>query len=168
MKKAINTMVESIKAAIIRDMENLCSMKGNHVFAIVLNSYNTYQEEERDGVDYIFNINNQKDLKCCVEGGMTAKEVCALYQRCQATTIPYFYFGQNYPEPKVVNSWMELRKNLITWLDEMLPYVIAYPSVYHELYGEYVTDYVLGLNDHIELSDLDALAELKRKMQVMD
>ena len=51
--------------------------------------------------------------------------------------------------------------------------IIAYPYAYQsyrDVYTAYVTDVVLGLQDteNSYLSDLDALAELKRKMQVMD
>ena len=91
MKKAINTMVESIKAAIIRDMQNLSNdEKRVHTLAIVLKAYNDFQESERDGVDYIFDLNNREDLKCCVEGGMTAQEICGLWLGSQSKHLQYF------------------------------------------------------------------------------
>ena len=174
MKKVINTMVESIKAAIIRDMQNLSNdEKRVHTLAIVLKAYNDFQESERDGVDYIFDLNNREDLKCCVEGGLTAQVICGLWLRSQSTHTPFFHFGVNHEEPKQYRTMRDLRDNLISWLDELLPYVIAYPYAYQsyrDVYTAYVTDVVLGLQDteNSYLSDLDALAELKRKMQVMD
>lgn len=173
MKKAINTMVESIKAAIIRDLNDVYSVNGYKVLKMVLAAYNDFQESERDGVDYIFDLNNREDLKCCVEGGMTAQEICGLWLGSQSKHLQYFYFGCNHPQAEPINTWKELRMNLVAWLDELLPNVIAYPYAYQsyrDVYTAYVTDVVLGLQDteNSYLSDLDALAELKRKMQEMD
>ena len=61
MKKAINTMVENIKKSIIRDLNDVYSDKGYKVLKMVLAAYNDFQESERDGVDYIFDINNTDD-----------------------------------------------------------------------------------------------------------
>lgn len=170
MKKAIETMIESIKAQIVRDTKDVYSVKGDRVLKMVLAAYNAYQEEERDGVDYIFDLNNQDDLKCCVEGGLTAQEICGLYNQSQMNTLQYFYFGCNYPKPQPINTWNELRTNLIAWLDDVLPCVLAYPyavEAYKVMYRFYVTDVVIDYPSEWSLSDIDALAALKRKMEAM-
>ena len=46
MKKAINTMVESIKKSIIRDLNDVYSVKGNKVLNMLLKAYNDFQESE--------------------------------------------------------------------------------------------------------------------------
>ena len=182
MKKAINTMVESIKKSIIRDLNDVYSVKGNKVLNMLLKAYNDFQESERyndfqeserDGVDYIFDINNTDDLKCCIDGGMTAKEIGGLYLGSHNDHLPYFYFGCNHPQPQPIYTWKELRMNLVAWLDELLPNVVAYPYAYQsyrDVYTAYVTDVVMGVYDTNDsyLSDLDALAELKRKLEVID
>ena len=149
MKKAINTMVEGIKKSIISDTRDVYSEKGDKVLKMLLKAYNDFQESERDGVDYIFDINNTDDLKCCIDGGMT---------------------GCNHPKAEPINTWLELRMNLVAWLDELIPNVLAYPYAYESyrnIYTAYVTDVILGLQDTNDsiLSDLDALAELKRKLE---
>ena len=78
MKKAIETMVQKISGAIINDTRNVYSAEGDMVLKMVLAAYNDYQESERDGVDYIFDIENTNDLKCCIDGGMTAKAIGGL------------------------------------------------------------------------------------------
>ena len=167
MKKAINTMVEYIKKSIIRDLN---SLKGDKVLNMLLKAYNDFQKSERDGVDYIFDINNTDDLKCCIDGGMTAKEIGMLYLGSHNDHLPYYYFGCNYPQPQPINTWKELRMNLVAWLDELLPNVLAYPYAYQsyrDVYMAYVTDVILelqGTNDSY-LSDLDVLVELKRKLE---
>jgi hypothetical protein len=173
MEKAINTMVESIKKSIIRDLNDVYSVKGNKVLNMLLKAYIDFQESERDGVGYIFDINNTDDIKCCIDGGMTSYEIGKLYLGSHNNHLPYFYFGCNYPIPQPINTWNELRMNLVAWLDELLPNVVAYPYAYQsyrDVYTAYVTDVILGLQDTNDsyLSDLDALVELKRKLEEMD
>ena len=169
MKKAINTMVESIKKSIMRDLNDVYSVKGNKVLNMLLKAYNDFQESERNGVDYIFDIDNTDDLKTCIDGGMTAREIGGLYLGSHSNHLRYFYFGCNHPQPQPINTWNELRMNLVAWLDELLPNVVAYPFAYEsykQLYVRYVTDVIIGYdNSSISLSDLDALAELKRKLE---
>lgn len=161
MKKEVNTMVESIKSRIILDMRDVFGVMGFKTFKMVLAAYNTYQESERDGVDYIFNLNDKYDLKCCVEGGLTAQEICGLWLKSQSTHSEYFLFGCNYSEPQQFATIGEVRDNLIYWLDDMLPYVLAYPHLYGKVYEKYVTDYILDNT----MSDLDALAQLRARLE---
>lgn len=173
MEKAIKTMVESIKKAIIYDTRDVYSKNGNKVLKMVLAAYNDFQESERDGVDYIFDINNTDDMKCCIDGGMTAQEICGLWLGSQSRHIQYFYFGCNHSQAEPINTLKELRMNLVAWLDELLPNVIAYPysyDSYRAVYTAYVTDVVMGVygTDDSILSDLEALAMLKAKLGGMD
>lgn len=172
MEKTIKTMVQKISGAIINDTRNVFSVEGDIVLKMVLAAYNDFQESERDGVDYIFDIDNLDDLKCCVEGGMTAKEIGGLYLGSQSQHLRYFYFGCNYPTPKPIANWETLRQQLISWLPELIPNVLAYPfdnESYRQLYVRYVTDVIIGY-DHssVSLSDLDTLAMLKKKLEEED
>lgn len=126
-------------------LEKLYTEEGDNMLFAVLQAYNTYQEEERDGVDYIFNINDAEDLKCCIDGGMTAKEIHALYESYNRNGVPYFYFGVNHTKPKVISSISALCRNLITFLPDVLPYVLAYPNVdgYRELYALCMSEHML-------------------------
>ncbi|MBP5458492.1 MAG: hypothetical protein J6Y37_18525 [Paludibacteraceae bacterium] len=136
---------ENMKNAIVRDIQGVHSLEGSDSLPVVLNAYNAYQEEERDGVDYIFDIRNIEDLTCCVNGGMTAKEIHDIYEGSKNHT-PYFYFGVNHKSPEPIKSIEVLRDNLANWLDEVLPPVIAFPfarDAYKELYVRYVTTAML-------------------------
>lgn len=169
MKKAIETMVQKISGAIINDTRNVSIEKGDMVLKMVLAAYNDYQESEHDGVDYIFDIENTNDLKCCIDGGMTAKEISGLYLGSQSEHLRYFYFGCNHSTPKPIANWETLRQQLVSWLSDLIPNVLAYPFAYEsykQLYVRYVTDVIIGYdNSSIGLSDLDALAALKRKLE---
>lgn len=164
MKKAIETMVQKISDAIINDTRNVYSAEGDMVLKMVLAAYNDYQESERDGVDYIFDIENNNDLKCCINGGMTAKEICGLYLGSQSQHLRYFYFGCNHQTPMPIANWDELRQQLVSWLPDLIPNVLAYPFAYEsyrQLYVRYVTDIIVSYDQ----SYLDVLAALKRQLE---
>jgi len=165
MEKAIKTMVQKISNAIINDTRDIDSYEGYKALKMLLAAYNDYQESERDGVDYIFDIENTDDLKCCIDGGMTTKEIGSLYLGSQSRHLRYFYFGCNYPTPIPIADWNVLRLQLILWLSDLIPNVLAFPFAYEsyrQLYEKYVTNTIIG-QDHssVSLSDLEALAALK-------
>lgn len=169
MEKTIKTMVQKISDAIIDDTRDVFSVEGDMILKMVLAAYNNYQESERDGVDYIFDIENTDDLKCCINGGMTAKDIGGLYLGSQSQHLRYFYFGCNYPTPKPIANWETLRQQLILWLPNLILNVLAYPYAYDsykDLYRWYVTDVIIDYPKN--LRDLDVLAELKRKMEELD
>ena len=146
MENVIKSLVAEIKRNIVCDLHQYLDYDGE-LLKLVLDAYNTYQNEERDGVDYIFDINNPDDLQCCIAGGMTAKEVAWLYEQSQVNTTPFFYFGVNYQQPKPIANYKALVTNLINWLDEILPCVLAYSYLiksYEKLYKVCVTDYMIN------------------------
>lgn len=109
----------------------------------VLCAYNQWQEDERDGVDYIFNLDNNDDLKCCVEGGLSAKDISALVNgQSMNDKTSFFFFGCNHTSPAQIRNNDELIQQLVGHLGEFLPYVFVYPSSYVELYS-YISKFVL-------------------------
>jgi hypothetical protein len=112
----------------------------DYVRKVLLNAYNTYQEDERFGVDYIFHIENVDDVKCCIEGGMQINEVSHLWvEFMKGTHSGYFFFGENYPIAKPL-SQLELHTQLVEYIEEILPYVMTYPQRggYKEFYNCFV------------------------------
>ena len=71
MVENFNSIVEIMKRRIAHDLRY---DNTNGVLDIVLNAYNRFQKDEIDGVDYIFDITIQNDLKCMVEGGLTVPD----------------------------------------------------------------------------------------------
>ena len=146
MENILNKLVTEIKNNLAHDL-NRYPYRNYDLLKLVLDAYNTYQEKERDGVDYIFDINKPEDLKSCVENGMTAQEVAWLYEQSQVNTTPLFYFGVNHEKPKPIATYNGLVINLINWLDKVLPCVLAYPYLlkgYEELYKVCITDYMVN------------------------
>lgn len=115
--------------------------------AMLLKAYNRYQEDERDGVDYIFNINNQDDLISCIQGGLTAKDIVNFHNKVQSWTkpTPHFLFGCNHKEMAPMGS-DNIVDAIVAVLDELIDNIIAYPWVeeYRAVYTYYITNEIIG------------------------
>lgn len=114
--------------------------------AMLLKAYNRYQEDERDGVDYIFNINNQDDLITCIQGGLTAEEIVKFHNRVKSwvNPTPHFLFGCNHKEMKPMGS-DNIVDAIVAVLDELIDNIIAYPWVeeYRAVYTHYITNKII-------------------------
>lgn len=115
--------------------------------AMLLKAYNRYQEDERDGVDYIFNINNQDDLITCIQGGLTAEEIVKFHNRVKSwvNPTPHFLFGCNHKEMAPMGS-DNIVDAIVAVLDELIDNIIAYPWVeeYRAVYTYYITNEIIG------------------------
>ena len=141
MVENFTSIVEIMISRIAHDLRN-----DDTNLDMVLNAYNRYQEDERDGADYIFDITNQNDLKCMVEGGLTVTEIAWAWNKIQNEGItPCFHFGGCYTGLEALGTLADLKLSLISWLDEFLPYVIMYVTrctEYQNLYEHYITEYL--------------------------
>ena len=148
MEVIIKKLTEIIESNLIHDMN--CEQIGDDTAILVLNAYNRYQEEERDGVDYIFDIRKGEDLKCCIDGGMTAHEIACINEECTKTakSTPYFMFGQNHKNSDVIPTWAQLKQVLCASLHEVILHTLAdpYNDGYKELYKHCVTEYMWNNN----------------------
>ena len=119
--------------------EIITSLKGNDIFLLgkVLKAYNRWNVDEKDGVDYIFDIHKKEDLVACVNGGLTAKDIAYLYH----PNTHFFLFGCNHTTPQALNH-CDLINLLVDNLDEIIDNIIAYPydGSYRELYTLFITD----------------------------
>lgn len=114
------------------------------VFNLVLDVYNEYQESERDGADYIFDINKKEDLIACIKGGLTARMIQKLVDKLDNGFTQYFYFGYNYPNPISI-KFKDLKINLYNYLDELVDYIMAYPfeGACRKLYTILITNLII-------------------------
>ena len=185
--KVMQKIIESMPKRIANDLRKN-HLYNTEVFEMVLAAYNRYCEDEKCGVDYIFNIYNQNDLECCVKGGMTAEEIVTLYNDAQYKTSNYFFCDENHGI-KAIDSFEETLDILIDMLDEVCENVMTYVtrcSEYQALYEKYVTDTYIEYKDaealadkgkfnwvcveigYNPLEDIDALAALKKKLDEMN
>lgn len=138
MNTEIKSLIKKVASCIARDAKS-CS---GDVFNKLFKAYNMYQEDECNGSDYIFNINNQDDLICCIKGGLGRSELQGLLNECSEKNCDYFLFGENYPTATLItDSRTAIASNAL----ELATCVVTYPYIenYKELYTMYVTDEVL-------------------------
>lgn len=147
MKTELENLIETIHEDLASELQLYTGSKLDDLMTLVLNAYNYYEENERDGVDYLFNINNTDDIKCCIKGGMTTKEIAEVYNEYKdGRNTDYFFFGQNYDRAKPIKTRGELIDLLIGYLHDVLLRVVCYPysnEAYKALYGYCVTDYMI-------------------------
>ena len=149
MKEVIKAMAKKMVANIMRDV---VADPNNDIFNEVFAAYNQWQEDEKDGCDYMFSLDNSDDLRCCLDGGMTAKEIVYISEKADSGCTPIFLFGYNHPEPNVYKSWDDVLKGIIFFIEDICYNVIAFPDIkaYQSLYTRYVTNYYLErLNEFI-------------------
>jgi hypothetical protein len=110
---------------------------------MLLAAYNEWQEYEKDGADYIFDINNNKDLKFVVDRGfLSAQGIAFVVNKCETGL---FQFSGNDPDAGVKGIDIEeLKKILMNTSDTFMRYVVMYAarcgsnSAYTSVYEEYV------------------------------
>ena len=142
LKCVINTLKEDLAYEL-----TLISNLQDEVLHLILNAYNQYQESEKEGVDYLFHIENTGEVICCCRGGMTTEEVAGVYNGYKEKKhTGYFLFGQNYDGATPIKTLDELKDILTGSLDEVLMHVVCYPyssDAYRSLYTHCVTDYMI-------------------------
>lgn len=132
MKKQFEVIKKMINYQIITSLNN-----DDFLLNKVLKAYNCWNEDERDGVDYIFDIHKKEDLVACVNGGLTAKDIVYLYDN----STRFFLFGCNHTTPQAL-SHNDLINILYDNLDKVIDNIIAYPYIesYREIYTMFITD----------------------------
>jgi len=137
MKNVIKNLLYVIKSKI-----RLCLLTDNkQIRTLLLKAYNRYQEDERDYADYIYNINDKDDLKCCIDGGLTAYDIVTIVGE---NPNAMFLFGANHDVPLVLSE-QEIDDAILAHLDDMLPCMLAYHEVdgYRELYDYLIANYII-------------------------
>ena len=118
-------------------------VKAGKNLTMLLAAYNEWQEYEKDGADYIFDINNDKDLKFVVDKGLlSAQGIAWVVNKCETGL---FQFSGNDPDAGVKGIDIEeLKKILTNSSDIFMRYVVMYAarcgsnSAYTSVYEEYV------------------------------
>lgn len=139
-------MMKNIKNISVKDLcdKIIDRLTEDDIFNKVLMAYNQYQEDERFGVDYIFDLDDQEDLKTLVNCGVTASEISRLYNDIESADSKYLYCGENHTNLRCLNM-SEIDKQMIANMEEMVLCMLAYPYVdgYTPLYQEFITSYIV-------------------------
>ena len=129
-------------ASAIASRINADVVKGKNL-TMLLNAYNEWQEDEHDGADYIFNINDENDLKFIVDRGLLSAQGIAWVVNSTETGL--FKFVGNDPDAGVKGvDIAELKRTLVNTSDTFIRYIFMYAvrcgkdSAYADVYEEYV------------------------------
>lgn len=140
-------MAATFKAAIIQDMSN--AGQKTKTLSMLIHAYNHFREDEFDGADYIFNLNSADDLKCCIDGGMTAGEIAELYSNWHGRNYTeYFTFGHTTKGSQYAHQFPttgDICDAIRGDLDALVMRIICHPYVeaYRPLWVRYVSDYMI-------------------------
>lgn len=141
MSKAMNVLVEGMnktREGMVELIKHDLNEENNgKIGGMLINAYNAWQEAERDGVDYIFDIFKQEDLKTAVDCGMTAYEIHTLVGDT-THCLGLFFFGQNYSHPTPIE---DVKTLLLANIYEVVDFTLHYPYCdgCKELYEYYLT-----------------------------
>lgn len=103
--------------------------KRDELYANLLSIYNAYQENERDGVDYIFNLYDREDAKCLLDV-VSIADLADLHQDVvDGKATQYFFFGQNHDEFDAFKTEKELHEFLKNNTDIITAYTLAHPNM---------------------------------------
>lgn len=133
MNTELKSLIRRIAACIERDT----NASDNVLLDELLTAYNTYQEEERESVDYIFNINNPNDIIACIKGGLSRNELQGLLNECSEKNCDMFLFGVNHPTAELMTN---IRSQIKGHALEIATLIVYNPQSYQKLYDRYVAD----------------------------
>ena len=101
----------------------LCTKYGDLPLKPYLDFYNAYQESERDGVDYIFDLENKDDVAVLLANCENMKEFRELINSGQR----FCFSGVNYPSPKFVNE-NDIFECISYWAFDLAAWMICFPQ----------------------------------------
>lgn len=143
MNEEIKDLIKKVAICIERDAKFCADNDVSNTFKKLFDAYNSYQEDECNGEDYIHNINNPDDLICCIKGGLGRNELQGLLNECSEKNCDYFLFGENYPTAQIITN---IRDAIANNALELATCVVTYPycETYRALYTLYITDAILN------------------------
>lgn len=138
LQEIINNIVSNIKSDLSSDNED----KKEKAFNITLKAYNAYQDNERDGVDYIFNATDVEDCKTLAKCGTTLKEYHDAVMTSEIKS-DYFFCGVNHPQITFLSRTM-LFAQILGNLEDVIKHSMIQPYLdgYNQLFHNYIS-YIL-------------------------
>lgn len=135
LKNAIHQLVLEIRMAILRDYNNDYELQ-----TWLLRSYNFYEEEERSGVDYIFDVTDKEDIN---HVDLEVSEIVELYNNYDSDdATQYFLCGCNYEAPRQFKTEKDVDAQILSYLDEIIEHVLMYPEgcqSHENIYDNYIS-----------------------------
>ena len=112
----------------------------------MLSSYNFYQEEERDGREYIFDIENKEDVMAT---DLDMEEINEIYNEYKNNGTRYFIFDGN-GFVKRFEDYNEMKSQIISFLDEIVEHIFCYHNTcesHARLFDRYIYETIISNKD---------------------
>ena len=127
----LNCLIKLLADALTRDYDKIADE--------LLKSYNFYQEEERDGANYIFDITNKKEV---METDLSMPEIVKLY--CEEG-LPFFLCNAN--GVKKFHEVQEVKSQILGYIVDIAEHIICYHEhceSHKYLYDRYICDTIIN------------------------
>lgn len=134
MKNEFNTLVLATSEVFKNIAKTAFHNNDDEMLRLCIRAYNTYQENERDSVDYLFDANNKEDIITCLNGGLILQKLYYIFGSEQAykkMITPFFMFGCNRPHIKVLSP-MALLGTICAYSEEIVENMLLYPHSYNK------------------------------------
>ena len=145
-KETTLELIKLVASAIVEDLKDNSSsvLDVDDIIGTMLEAYNMWQEDTHDGVDYIFNINNKDDVIYLLQNckNIQVRDISSLYiNQYNNNGTPYFRYGQNYENPKVLMSMKQLKTQLIDNAEWVITHLFLFANntdTYHKIFNMYI------------------------------
>jgi tRNA A22 N-methylase len=133
-------MIDIIKKNFEKIVETAFNTNDVKKINTLVGVYNTYQENERDFVDYIYDNNNADDLCSCIKGGMGILQITRMFNESKKFAQPTSYFLLTQNGDTILLCQGVLASQLKSYSEEIVENMLCYPHSYNkEMYWEIVT-----------------------------
>ena len=142
----MKAILRDLQVALIERAREMLIHESDFVDTVIA-AYNKYQEDERDGVGYLFCATCEEDIKCCFDGGLKVKEFVMAYNEMEMNGwTAYFHFGQNHPEPSFYINEEALILHLNVFMKPIIKCMLLRPDIdaYSKLYKALISDYMFN------------------------
>ena len=138
----LKEIIVSILTPLIADLTSDNEDKKEKAFNIALKAYNAYQDNERGGVDYIFNATDVEDCKTLAKCDITLKEYHDAVMTSEIKS-DFFFCGINHPQITFCDK-KQVVEQILNYIEDVVKYAIVQPYIdgYNQLFHNYIS-YIL-------------------------
>ena len=141
MKNTFNTFVNEGAKRFSDLISKAFKEENNELIKSYVTAYNTYQENEKDGVDYLFDLYDTDDINTCFKGGLTPSEQYDMFKLFDNSikATKFFMFGINHQKPNIMGvNGLELQ--LTAYATDVIEHMLLFPHCYdREFYYQIFT-----------------------------
>lgn len=144
MNKMILQSIQTIKDNAVKNLcKDLlhCTDDDKDFVNMIIKAHNRVCEDELDGQEYIFHIDNKEDIKCLLDGGTTMAELTRIGNTYFNGDTTGYLFIDDKSNICIFEKNEALRGFLSARLARIVGCILAYPYVeeYQKLYYQFVT-----------------------------